>query len=214
MSCDHSGPWSGASRYARGSAQLRLVLVCDGCGEARRELGRIAYRPRGRSEVGRLVELAARELGAPESRIARVRLAALLSDVGRDQIPLGVLEKRGQLTREEWTAVRRQPELGAAMLSDTSFDDIRDWILCRRERVDGLGYPRGLQGEQIPLEARVLAVAEAYVAMTAPRRHAPARSHQEAVAELERCAGTQFDAAVVLAFVRATQQRPAVVSAR
>ena len=104
-------------------------------------------------------------MGLDDEQIARVRLTAMLSDVGRDQIPAEILDKRGPLTDDEWAQVRRQPELGAAMLADASFDDIRDWILCRRERVDGTGYPRGLRGDEIPLEARILAVAEAYVAM-------------------------------------------------
>lgn len=189
---------------------MRLVLVCDGCGAERGELGTIGYRPRGRRLVGHLAELTARELGLGEARIARVRLAAMICDVGRDQIPSEILNKRGPLTREEWTEVRRQPALGAALLSDTSFDDIRDWILSRRERVDGGGYPRGLRGEEIPLEARILAVAEAYVAMTGESAHAPVREHEHAVAELLTCADVQFDSAVVHAFVLASARRAAV----
>ncbi len=203
MNCDHSGSHSGACRYERRPGQLRLVLVCDACGTERSELGRVGYRPRGRRMVGRLAELTAGAMGLDEEQIARVRLTGMLSDVGRDQIPAEILDKRGQLTAEEWMLVRRQPELGAAVLADASFDAIRDWIVCRRERVDGSGYPRGLRGEQIPLEARILAVAEAYVAMLAERPHTPARSPEEAIAELVRCSGTQFDAAVVSAFARA-----------
>lgn len=203
MTCDHSGTHTGACRYLRGSGQLRLVLVCDTCGSERGELGRVGYRPRGRRLVGHLAELTAGAMGLDEDQVARVRLTAMLSDVGRDQIPPEILEKRGPLTDEEWARVRRQPELGAAVLADASFDDIRDWILCRRERVDGSGYPFGLRGDQIPLEARILAVVEAYVAMLEERPHAPARSPEEASAELMNCSGTQFDAAVVSAFNRA-----------
>ncbi len=163
------------------------------------------YRPRARVAVRQLAELTAAELGLAGGRVARVRLAAQLCDVARGQIPPQILNKRGPLTRQEWIEVRRQPELAAALLSDTSFDDIREWILSRRERVDGTGYPRGLRGEQIPLEARILAVPEAYVAMTTPdRAHAPTLDHAGAVLELLSCAGTQFDAAVVDAFVRAS----------
>ena len=209
MTCDHSGLHSGASRYLRGAGQLRLVLVCDSCGADREELASLSYRPRGRSVVGQLAELTACELSLSEPRIARVRLAALICDVGRDRIPAEILGKRGALTREEWTQVRRQPELGAALLSDASFDDIRDWVLSRRERIDGRGYPHGLRGEEIPFEARILAVAEAYVAMTSDRAHASERYHEDAIAELQRCAGAQFDAAVVGAFVRASSRRAA-----
>jgi HD-GYP domain-containing protein (c-di-GMP phosphodiesterase class II) len=204
MACDHAGLLSGASRYARSTGQLRLVLVCDECGAERREVGTVGYRPRGRSFVGQLAEGTARELGLVQAQVARVRLAAMICDVGRDQIPSEILNKRGPLTREEWDEVRRQPELGAAVLSDASFDEIRDWVLTRRERVDGGGYPRGIRGEEIPLEARILAVAEAYVAITDERPHAPARDHDEAISELLSCAGTQFDANVVDGFIRAS----------
>jgi HD-GYP domain-containing protein (c-di-GMP phosphodiesterase class II) len=179
------------------------VLVCDVCGIDRQRLGTLSYRPRGRSLAGRLAESTALELGLDEPRVARVRLAAMICDVGRDQIPAEILNKRGPLTREEWTQVARHPEVGAALLSDASFDDIRDWVLSRRERVDGRGYPRGLRGEAIPLEARILAVAEAYAAMTSDRAHEPERCHDDAVAELQRCAGAQFDIDVVQAFARA-----------
>ncbi len=191
----------------RGEGQLRLVLVCDRCGAERTQIGTLGYRPRARRFVGHLAELTARELGLSESTVGRVRLAAMICDVGRDQIPVEILNKRGPLTAEEWIVVRRQPELGAAVLSDASFDDIRDWVLSRRERPDGTGYPRGLCGKEIPVEARILAVAEAYVAMTSERAHRSAREHPDAVAELLRCAGTQFDATVVQAFVRGSARR-------
>lgn len=165
------------------------------------------YRPRGRRLLGHLVELTATELGLSEAQTARVRLAAMICDVGRDQIPAAILNKRGALTREEWDQVRRQPELGAAVLSDASFDDLRDWVLSRRERVDGSGYPRGLSGSQIPLEARILAVAEAYVAMTGQRPYSPTRDPTAALLELESGSGTQFDPAVVDAFVRGCGRR-------
>jgi HD-GYP domain-containing protein (c-di-GMP phosphodiesterase class II) len=187
--------------------------VCDSCGEEQSELGTLGYRPRGRGVVGSLAELTARALGLAEAQVSRVRLAAMICDVGRDQIPPEILNKRGALTRKEWDEVRRQPELGAALLCDATFDEIRDWVLSRRERVDGDGYPRGLRGEEIPLEARILTVVEAYVAITDERPHAPAREHDAAISELLRCAGTQFDPRVVDAFVRVSVQRaPALES--
>ncbi len=203
MVCDHAAPHSGTSHYLRDTSELRMALVCDGCGAELEEIGRIAYRPSGRSALARLAELTARELGVDETQIARVRFASLICDVGRDHIPPAILNKRGPLTDDEWVEVRRQPALGAALLSDMSFDDIREWILTRREWIDGSGYPRGLTGDQIPLEARILAVTDAYIAMTSERPHRPSRSHGAAEAELFRCAGTQFDAAVVSAFRRA-----------
>jgi HD-GYP domain-containing protein (c-di-GMP phosphodiesterase class II) len=207
VACDHSGAQNGESRYLREAGQLRLVLVCDACGAERVELQRVGYRPDARCVDGRLAELTARELGVSEPTIPRVRLALLLCDVARSQIPREILNKQGPLNDQEWAQIRRQPELGAALLSDVSFDDIREWIRCHHERPDGRGYPRGLVGDQIPLEARIVAVVEAYTAMTSDRPYRAARNHEAACDELRRCAGTQFDAAVVQAFLSVTARR-------
>ena len=207
MACEHSEWYSGAARYLREAAQLRLVLVCDACGAERAQLGRIDYRLQPRCLVVHLAELIARELRLSEELTVRVRFAAMVCRAGRDQLSPEILNKKGPLTREEWTEVRRQPEIAAALLSDVNLDDIREWILCHRERPDGRGYPRGLVGEQIPLEARILAVADAYAAMVSDRPHRTRRDHVHACLELVRCAGTQFDAAVVQAFVIASLRR-------
>jgi len=207
VACDHSGAHNGEARYLREVGQLRLVLVCDACGAECAELQRVGYRPDARCVDGHLAELTARELGLSEPTVARVRLATLLCDVGRDQIPREILHKQGPLDDEEWEQIRSQPELGAALLSDVSFDDIREWIRCHHERPDGHGYPRGLVGDQIPLEARIVAVIEAYTAMRGDRTYRAARSHQDACAELLRCAGSQFEPAVVQAFLLVTARR-------
>jgi HD-GYP domain-containing protein (c-di-GMP phosphodiesterase class II) len=207
VACDHSGAQNGQARYLRGAGQLRLLLVCDACGAECAELERIGYRPEARCVDGHLAELTARELGLSEPTVARVRLAVLLCDVGRDQIPREILNKQGPLNDQEWAQIRRQPELAAALLSDVSFDDIREWIRCHHERPDGRGYPRGLIGDQIPLEARIVAVIDAYTAMTSDRPYRAARSHQEACDELRSFAGSQFDAAVVQAFLSVTARR-------
>jgi HD-GYP domain-containing protein (c-di-GMP phosphodiesterase class II) len=207
MACDHSRARSGAARYVRETGQLRLVLVCDGCGAECDELDRLGYRPDARCVDGHLAGLTARELGLGEDAIARVHLAALICDVGRDQIPPEILYKPGPLADEEWAVIRRQPELGAVLLSDVDFDDVREWILCHHERPDGQGYPRGLTGEEIPLEARIVAVTDAYAAMTSDRPHRAALCDGEAREELRRCAGSQFDAAVVEAFLAVARRR-------
>jgi HD-GYP domain-containing protein (c-di-GMP phosphodiesterase class II) len=207
MVCDHSALQSGEARYLHETSQLRLVLVCDRCGTERAELERIAYAPQARCFTGHLAELTARELGLGENQVARVRFAALVCGVGRDQIQPEILNKQGPLTREEWAEVCRAPELGAALLGDANFDDIREWILSYRERPDGSGYPHGLRGQEIPLEARILAVTDAYVAMTSDRPYRLVRNHEDACVELSRCAGTQFDGVVVQAFLRASARR-------
>lgn len=207
MSCSHARAYSGASRYVRAVGQLRLILVCDDCGEEMAELERIAYAPNPRRLVGHLAELTAQELGLDHVQLARVRMAAQICGLAGDQIPPPIVDKRGPLSDDEWATVRRHPELGAALLTGTDFDDIREWIVSYRERPDGLGYPRGLRGEQIPLEARILAVADAYVAMIGQRAYRAKRDHGEACEELLRCAGTQFDVGVVQAFLRASARR-------
>ncbi len=207
MACDHSASHSGGARYLRAAGELQLLLLCDACGAERARLGSIDYRPDPRRLVVHLAELTARELGLSEAKSARVRFAALVCGVGRDQIAPEILGKRGRLTEHQWREVRRQPELGAALLNNVSLDDIREWILCHRERPDGTGYPRGLCADQIPLEARILAVADAYTAMISQRPHRPRRDHQDACLELVRCAGTQFDVRVVKAFLNASARR-------
>jgi HD-GYP domain-containing protein (c-di-GMP phosphodiesterase class II) len=207
MPCDHSASHSGGARYLRGASQLKLVLVCDECGAERAQLGRVDYRVEPRRLVIQVAELIARELELGEDQAARVRFAALVCGVGRDQIPASILAKPGPLTAHEWAEVQRQPELTAALLSDVSMDDIREWILCHRERPDGSGYPRGLVGAQIPLEARILAVADAYTAIVSERPYRARRDHQAACEELLRCSGRQFDVDVVNAFVRASLER-------
>ena len=191
----------------RNAGKLQLLLICDRCGAGRARLGQVEYRPDPRLVVVHAAEQIAHELGLGAATTERVRFAALVCGVARNRIAPAILRKRGPLTDDEWAEVRRQPELAAALLSDASMDDVREWVLCHRERPDGSGYPRGLVGEQIPLEARIIAVADAYAAMMSERPYRPARGHAEAGEELLRCAGTQFDAAVVEAFLRATLER-------
>jgi HD-GYP domain-containing protein (c-di-GMP phosphodiesterase class II) len=202
--CDHSGNYSGTPDYQREEGQARLVVVCDECGEAQNDVGPLGYAPRARRFIGYLAELIARELGLSSDTIGRVRLAAMICDVGTDQISPEIFKKQGPLSDDEWDQVRRMPELAAEALSDADFDDIRGWVLCQRERPDGKGYPHGLSGEEIPLESRILSVAEAYVAMTSVRPYRPELDHEDAMAELSRCAGSQFDPTVVGAFARAS----------
>jgi diguanylate cyclase (GGDEF)-like protein len=152
--------------------------------------------------VGRYAELTARELGlAPES-VERIRLAGILHDVGRVGMPDSLLRKEGPLTDEEWGWVRSHPEIGARMVETTEFGDIRSWILLHHERPDGRGYPDGPAWDDVPLEARIIAVADAYEAITSERAYRPAMQPGDAAQELRRQAGRQFDAQVVDALLR------------
>jgi diguanylate cyclase (GGDEF)-like protein/putative nucleotidyltransferase with HDIG domain len=152
--------------------------------------------------VARFSELIARELGLAPDAVEHVRLAGVLHDVGRIGVPDELLRKRGPLTPEEWRVVRSHPAIGARMVETTVFDDIRSWILAHHERPDGLGYPEGNAGDDVPVEARILAVADAYEAMTAERPYRAPLAPDEAARELRRGAGGQFDEQVVEALLR------------
>jgi len=139
--------------------------------------------------VAHYAELAARELGLAPEHIARIRMAGLLHDIGKIGIPDSILDKPGPLTDEEWVEMRRHPEIGAGLVSGTELEDIRPWILSHHEQPGGGGYPSGLGHDEIPVEAAILAVADAFEAMTADRSYRPAIGHEAAQAELERCPG-------------------------
>jgi diguanylate cyclase (GGDEF)-like protein len=157
--------------------------------------------------VGRYAEGIARAIGLPEERVQRIRAAGVLHDIGKLGVADAVLKKPGPLTDEEWADMRRHPELGARILDHANLRDISGWVLAHHERIDGRGYPFGLAGEAIPLEARILAVADAYEAMTADRPYRSALGHEAAREELHAASGTQFDPRVVDAFLGALAPR-------
>jgi putative nucleotidyltransferase with HDIG domain len=162
--------------------------------------------------VGEYAEQMARELGLPEQRTERVRLAGILHDIGKIGVSDAILRKPGPLNEAEWREIRRHPEFGARILGTRELVDIREWVLASHERPDGKGYPRGLRGEEIPLEARILAVADAYEAMIADRVYRPAIGERAAREELRSCAGTQFDSEVVETLLRVLEREE--ISAR
>jgi diguanylate cyclase (GGDEF)-like protein/putative nucleotidyltransferase with HDIG domain len=155
--------------------------------------------------VGRYAELTARQLGLPEDRVERIRLAGVLHDIGKLGVSDQILRKPGPLSPLEWQEITKHPELGARILTGAGLDDIAAWVIAHHERLDGEGYPFGVRGESIPLEARILAVTDAYEAMTSDRVYRAARSHSDAAAELTRCAGSQFDPDAVEALLAAIE---------
>jgi diguanylate cyclase (GGDEF)-like protein len=158
--------------------------------------------------VGRYAEMIARRLGWDEERIGRLRLAAVLHDVGKVDVPDAILRKPDELTPEEIAVVRRHSEVGARIVARVEgMEDVAGWIRCLHEHLDGSGYPAGLTGADIPAESRLLLVADAYDAM---RSHRPYRfpiGHEPALAELRRCAGTQFDPEMVEHLTRALDEQ-------
>ncbi|WAU85013.1 HD-GYP domain-containing protein [Streptomyces sp. Qhu-G9] len=160
---------------------------------------------RGHSErVGQASMMIARELGMDDERAEVLRFAGILHDVGKLGVPTRLLRKDGPLTPEERRVIELHPEYGHEMVRGIGFlGEARSAILHHHERLDGSGYPYGLKGGQIPEFARVVAVADAFDAMTSTRSYRRARPVAVALEELERCAGAQFDPRMVEAFVRA-----------
>jgi len=152
--------------------------------------------------VARYAELIARELGLPPDAVERVRIAGILHDVGRVGVPDELFSKEGPLTEEEWQWVHSHPETGARMLETTEFGEIGEWIHFHHERPDGTGYPAHRAAGEVPLEAAILGVADAYEAMTAKRPYRAALDPRAATDELRRGAGRQFDEGVVEALLR------------
>jgi diguanylate cyclase (GGDEF)-like protein len=152
--------------------------------------------------VGRYARSIATEMGMTPDAVERMHLAGVLHDIGKIGIPDAILKKPGPLEEKEWQEMRKHPELGARILEGAHLDDIAGWVLAHHERPDGSGYPVGLSGGQIPLEAKILAVVDAYEAMTNDRVYRHAMPEAEARAELLRWSGTQFDERVVDLFVR------------
>jgi HD-GYP domain-containing protein (c-di-GMP phosphodiesterase class II) len=156
--------------------------------------------------VGEVAARIAIRMGLPVEHVELVRLAGILSDVGKLALPDDVLRKPGPLTEHERLAVQRHPEIGSAMLESLGADPVATWIRHHHERWDGRGYPEKLAGERIPLAARILFVADAFEAMTTDQAWRPRLTPKEALAELERCSGTQFDPGVVAVFIEAWRQ--------
>ncbi|HTU86108.1 MAG TPA: diguanylate cyclase [Solirubrobacteraceae bacterium] len=157
--------------------------------------------------VGEYARQTAIALGFGPDRIERIHAAGVLHDLGKLGITDAVLHKPSALDDAEWKEIRRHPEIGARILEHAGLHDIASWVVAHHERVDGRGYPKGIAGEGIPIEARILAVADAYEAMIADRPYRAGLPAHDAREELNRCAGTQFDTVVVRAFLAALEPR-------
>jgi diguanylate cyclase (GGDEF)-like protein len=182
---------SGPDRAARYRAAASLAKAVD---------ARDAYTGSHSERVGELAARIAVRLNADPAQVELIRLAGSLHDLGKLAIPEEILRKPAPLTEAERLVLERHPQIGFRMLESLGVDPVADWVLHHHERWDGAGYPDGVFGEQIPLGARIIFVADAYDAMTTDRVYRPRLSEQEALDELQRCAGTQFDPEVVAAF--------------
>lgn len=142
-----------------------------------------------------------------ESGLSMIELSGLMHDIGKIAINEGLLNKPGKLTEAEYIEIKKHPEIGYQILKSVdAYSGLAEYVLSHHERWDGTGYPRGLKGEAIPLFSRIIAVADAYEAMISDRSYRRAMTHEYAVEEIVRCAGTQFDPDVVHAFLKVANQ--------
>jgi diguanylate cyclase (GGDEF)-like protein len=181
----------GPDRAARLRAAASLAHAVD---------ARDAYTGSHSYMVGELAARVAKRMGLDSESIELTRLAGSLHDLGKLAIPEEILRKPGPLNEAERLVLERHPQIGYRMLDSLGVEPVATWVLHHHERWDGRGYPEQKSGQEIPLGARILFVADAYDAMTTDRVYRGRLSHDRAIAELERCAGTQFDPDVVAAF--------------
>lgn len=170
---------------------------------------------RGHSErVAKFARILAERMGANKSNADAIEIAALLHDVGKIGISEATLSKVGRLTEDEVAAIREHPSKSMVVLSEVEFlAEMVPIVHAHHERIDGTGYPRGLRGDEIPYEARLLAVADTYDAMTSDRPYRAALSDDEAISELQSAAGTQLDSHVVAAMLEYLRGLPDVSQA-
>jgi putative nucleotidyltransferase with HDIG domain len=161
--------------------------------------------PDNAGHAARVTEIALRLAAAMDvgpARLAAIKAGGPLHDIGKLEVDRAILDKPGALDADELEEIRTHPELGARMLHGIrSLRAALNCVLHHHERWDGRGYPYGLGGDAIPLEARILAVADAYDAMTSQRPYRAARTRAEALVEVERCAGSQFDPQIARVFL-------------
>jgi putative nucleotidyltransferase with HDIG domain len=166
------------------------------------------------ARVTALAEEVARRLGWSADQLASLRIGGPLHDIGKLAVSDEVLCKEGKLDPEEIDQIRQHPKIGARiLLRIAALREAIPYVLYHHERWDGRGYPSGKAGEEIPVEARVLAVADAFDAMTSDRPYRRALSRDEALAEVERCAGTQFDPTIARVFLEAFAEAELPVAA-
>ncbi|MGH3303081.1 MAG: HD-GYP domain-containing protein [Streptosporangiaceae bacterium] len=166
------------------------------------------YYTRGHGDrVSRGAVMIARKVGMSSARTDAIRFAGMLHDVGKLGVPTQVLQKTGPLTEDEFAAIQLHPMRGLEIVREIGFlYEALNGIMHHHERIDGCGYPMGLAGHEIPEFARVIAVADAFDSMTSTRSYREAKRIDQAVSELRRGAGSQFDPVVVEAFIAAVAQ--------
>jgi HD-GYP domain-containing protein (c-di-GMP phosphodiesterase class II) len=141
-------------------------------------------------------------LGLREGEVQELKTVGLLHDIDKITIDENILNKPGKLTKDEWEEIKRHPEIGYRILSTVNgMSEMAEYVLTHHERWDGLGYPKGLKSDELPLQTKIIAIADAYDAMTSARSYREALSDEVAIAELQKNSGTQFDPDLVTLFI-------------
>jgi putative nucleotidyltransferase with HDIG domain len=152
--------------------------------------------------VSEFCEDIAAKMNFNKENVSQIRIAGLMHDIGKIGIDENILNKPQKLSSDEWKEIERHSEIGYRILSSVNeFSEIAEHVLEHHEKWNGKGYPRGLKGEEISLQARIIAVADAFDAMTRDRAYGKALSEEEAINEIRRCSGTQFDPEIAGVFV-------------
>lgn len=159
--------------------------------------------------VSEICEKIAFNMNINQEGIKQIKIAAVLHDIGKIGISDSILNKKGKLDTSEWEEMKKHSEIGYRILSTVSeFSEIAEYVLSHQEKWDGNGYPYNLKGEEIPIQARIIAIADAFDAMTVKRTYRDAMSETEAVAEIKRYAGTQFDPEIARIFIEKVMKLP------
>jgi diguanylate cyclase (GGDEF)-like protein/PAS domain S-box-containing protein/putative nucleotidyltransferase with HDIG domain len=159
--------------------------------------------------VGKIASRIAQQMGMDINGVNRIKTAGYLHDIGKIGIPEDVLNKAGKLSEAEWKVMKSHAARSYRILQDSGeFSNLCEIVYSHHERWDGKGYPRGLKGDEIPLEARIISVADAFDAMTNHRSYRKECSPRDAIKEIINCSGSQFDPAIVEAFVKIAKQSP------
>jgi diguanylate cyclase (GGDEF)-like protein/PAS domain S-box-containing protein/putative nucleotidyltransferase with HDIG domain len=153
--------------------------------------------------VSEICEAIANKMDIGKDDVNQIKIAGLMHDIGKIGIDENILNKVGSLSNEEWSEIKKHCEIGYRILSSANeFSEIANYVLEHQEKWDGTGYPRGLRGEEISLQARIISIADAYDAMTTNRTYGKSFSHDDAILEIKKCAGTQFDPYVTNIFLK------------
>jgi putative nucleotidyltransferase with HDIG domain len=163
------------------------------------------------AKVAKWASTTARELKMSDDEVDNLYWASILHDIGKIGISDRILRKKSILSEEDWVLIKMHPTIGSNIVSSIdAYPSLAPTISAHQEKYDGTGYPKGLSGKNIPLGARILGIADAYQAMIEDRYYRQARTHQEAVAELQKVKGTQFDPEVLDVFLNVVNSEIAV----